>query len=544
MNFINRAIKNVTRKYSKSILLAITFFVIGNFVIVGLGVSQATESAKILTRQKMRAVVTYSIDYDAVWQYVDSIEDEDEQNDFYQHHYPRITIGDVERLMKDERVKSANSISTQTYYTPSNDSLDFVHLNNEYEQSMEGQNGRSCFFDETTGTEECYENTEPKFFVKANFFPDMIELQDGDFTITDGRFYTKEEIDEYSHVVLITNALAQANGLSVGDEITLGYRNPSDVNYLNKQGIEVTVEDFDETFEIIGLYDHSNPITPDASNFDWTSPFENPDNMLLMPATTTYSVGLEISQKEFDAYAEKNPDDETFSNPENRPSMENIEKNVYVNDVTLLLNDPLEVENFVEDYQDSLPQFMKLDANNEEFNKLSKPLDTLNLYSNFIVWLVVINSIIIITLVTALTLKTREYEIGVLLSIGASKLKIIAQFFLELAIVAVLGFTLSVVSGSLIANKVGAIMLEYQIQESDVAPQEDEDFIVYNSVWDTNYSTTITLDDLLSEYSVSVSPMIIAEIYVLGLGIVFVSVIIPSFMIMRFNPKRILMNQN
>ena len=543
MNFINRAIKNVTRKVSKSVLLAITFFVIGNFVIVGLGVSQAAESAKVLTRKKMRAVVTYSIDYDAVWKYVDSIEDEDEQNDFYQKHYPKITIGDVETLMKDERVKSANSISTQTYYSPSNSSIEFVRLNNNYEQSMDGDNGKSCFFDEETGTDECYDIVEPKFFVKANFFPDMIELQDGEFTIVDGRFYTKEEIDDFSHVVVITSELAELNGLSVGDEITLGYRNPSDINYLKKQGIDVTVEDFDETFEIIGIYDHSNHITPDASNFDWTSPYENPDNMILMPATTTYSVGLEISQKEFDAQAEKNPDDEIFSNPENRPSMENIEKNVYVNDVTILLNDPLEVEDYVEDYKDTLPQFMKLDANNEEFNKLAKPLDTLNLYSNFIVWLVVINAIIIITLVTALTLKTREYEIGVLLSIGASKIKVIAQFFLELAIVAVLGFTLSVVSGSLIANKVGALMLEYQIQESDVE-QKDEDYIVYNSVWDTNYTTEVTLDDLLAEYNVSVSPIIIAEIYVLGLGIVFISVIIPSFMIMRFNPKRILMNQN
>ena len=38
--------------------------------------------------------------------------------------------------------------------------------------------------------------------------------------------------------------------------------------------------------------------------------------------------------------------------------------------------------------------------------------------------------------------------------------------------------------------------------------------------------------------------MIIAEIYILGIGVVFISILIPSFMIMRFNPKKILMNQN
>ena len=77
MNFFNRAIKNVTRKLSKSVLLAITFFVIGNFVIVGLGVSNAATSAKTLTRQKMRAVVQYGLDYNAFWEWADNLEDED-----------------------------------------------------------------------------------------------------------------------------------------------------------------------------------------------------------------------------------------------------------------------------------------------------------------------------------------------------------------------------------------------------------------------------------------------------------------------------------
>ena len=70
MNFINRAFKNVTRRPSKSILLTLTFFLIGNLVIIGLGVSSASESAKTLTRQKMRAVVTYAVDYNKVYQYV------------------------------------------------------------------------------------------------------------------------------------------------------------------------------------------------------------------------------------------------------------------------------------------------------------------------------------------------------------------------------------------------------------------------------------------------------------------------------------------
>ena len=106
MNFINRAFKNVTRRLSKTILLVLTFFLIGNLVIIGLGVSSAAESAKILTRKKMRAVVTYMVDYDKVYRYVESLTDEDEINKFYEN-YPRVKVEDVAGFLDDPRVRIA-----------------------------------------------------------------------------------------------------------------------------------------------------------------------------------------------------------------------------------------------------------------------------------------------------------------------------------------------------------------------------------------------------------------------------------------------------
>jgi ABC-type lipoprotein release transport system permease subunit len=262
-----------------------------------------------------------------------------------------------------------------------------------------------------------------------------------------------------------------------------------------------------------------------------------------MPATTLSAANISIEQKMFEYWQNENPEDEYYNNPDNYPSLDN-ENYLYVNDVTILLNDPLEVDTFVKEHEGTIRSFMKLDANNDEFNRLARPLDTLSLYANFIVWLVVINAVVIITLVTALTLKTREYEIGVLLSMGTSKAKIIGQFFVELALVAIIGFSLSIVSGSLIANKVGATVLDYQIESSGVKEDTEEDYWgTYPSIWNNDYTTDVSLEDLVAEYNVSVSPLIIGEIYVVGLGIVLISILIPSMMIMRFNPKRILMNQ-
>ena len=538
MNFINRAFKNVTRRLSKTILLVLTFFLIGNLVIIGLGISSASKSAKILTRQKMRAVVTYQVDYEKVWRYAETIEDEDELEEFYEN-YPRVKVEDVTEFLKDERVKIANSVSSNMWYSDENNSLDFVHLGNEREQNMD-ETGQSCWYDEG-GAMQCETYKEPIFFIKSNMYPGMIEFEDGDYQIVNGRFYNQQEIDSGAMVCLISENLASVNNVTVGDEIVLAANYLS--TYLKQSGVEQ--EDLDMTFEVIGIYSHNNPLTPDNSNYNYASPYENPDNMIFMPSTSVYMAQLPVQQKTYDYYAQMYPEEEYYSNPDNRPSEENMEKNMYIDNVTLLLDDPLNVDQFVEDHQNSLSQFTSLDANNDEFNRLAKPLDTLSMYAKFIVWLVVINAIVIITLVTALTLKTREYEIGVLLSVGAGKLKVIAQFFIELAIVAVIGFTLSVISGSLISRQIGNRVLEAQIASSGINGDED-DFYDYNYIdpWSTDYTTEITLDDLVSEYEVTVSPLIIAEIYILGLGIVLISVIIPSFMIMRYNPKKILMNQN
>lgn len=534
MNFFNRALKNITRKVSKTILLVITFFVIGNFVIIGLSVANASESAKTLTRQKMRAVVTLELDYNAIWKYADSIEDEDELEKFYSN-YPKITLSDVNELLKDDRVKTANINESHMMYT-TEDGIDFVHLNNDAENNMYG--GTSCWLDEN-GNEQCETYKEPSFFVKANYFPSMIEFEDNDWQIIKGRFYSQEEIDKGSSVILISSALAEYNGVDVGDTISITVNNYSN-NYYQNAGL--SDEDMIAEFEVIGIYNHNHPVNPDNDRYNYTYPYENYDNMLLMPGTTIQRLNLVVSQKLWDYEATLYPEEEYYSNPENRPSGSLDE--IYISEVTLLLNDPLEVDNFVNDYKGNLSEFKKLNADNEEFKRLSKPLDTLSDYATFIVWLVVINAIVIITLVTALTLKTREYEIGVLLSIGASKFKVIAQFFVELAIVALIGFTLAIGSGSLASKKIGAILLDNQIQSAELNEDEDDWGWDYDSIWDSNYTTELSLEDLVAEYNVSVSPIIIGEIYVMGLGIVFVSVIIPSIMIMRYNPKKILMGMN
>ena len=539
MNFFNRAVKNVSRKLSKTILLILTFLLVGTLVIVGLGVSNASTQAKILTRQKMRAVATLEVDSMAWYNYVDSIQDEDERNKAYQK-YPSVTLAEVQDILKDSRVKTANAIETLFAY-PDDSGLDYVHLNNSAEENSGG--GQSCYTDEN-GNSKCVEYTEPSYLIKTNYFPSMIEIEDGDYKISEGRFYTQDEIDNSSKVCLVSKAFAEHNGLKVGDTISFLTNSASDISVMYGEDMGITSEDYTCELQVIGIFEHNSTITPDTQGYDYLSPYQNPDNMILMPGTTYKATSVPLQQKVFDYYKTKNPDDEYYQDESNRPSIDNLSQ-ITLNSVVLLLNDPLEVDDFVSDYKDKLGDYKTISVDNSEFNKLAKPLDTLTMYANFIVWLVVINAVVIITLITALTLKTREYEIGVLLSLGASKIKVVAQFFVELALVALLGFTLSIGTGSLIADKVGQTVLQYQIASSGLDEDSSDNNFYYNDdVWNNSYTSEVSLEDIVSNYHVSISPIIIAEIYIVGLVIVLISILIPSMMIMRFNPKKILLNQN
>ena len=523
MNFFTRAIKNVTRRMSKSILLAITFFLIGNLVIIGLGINNASEQAKIETRRKMRAVVSYETDYMAFYDYADALEGEEQQEAY--KNYPSVKLEDIKSLMSDERVKTVNVVSTNMLY--SND-FETVPLNNERESNG---GGTMTYEDGTT-----VEYIEPDLKFQTNFFPNMIELEDKMYEIVEGRFYNQAEVDEGKMVCLITDKLASHNNLRVGDTITIDLISANDMRYYEQSG--VTDEDIHMNLEIIGIYHNNEELDENSDEYKWMSRYDSPDNTILAPALAYGNAFYKIGMKQYEYSKEQYPEDYTDV------EVPTPESYTYVNKAVFLLDDPLNVDQFVADHQSDLKEFMKIDANNDTFKKLARPLDTLSLFSNIIVWIVAINAIVIITLVTALTLKTREYEIGVLLSIGVSKMKIVAQFFVELIIVALIGFTLSVVSGSLVAKQVGKMVMDYQVDtESQYGTLDDQNNgTIY---WgETNYFTEISQDDLLSEYEVQINPMIIGEIYILGIGVVFISILIPSFMIMRFNPKKILMNQN
>ena len=530
MNCLNRALKNITRKKAKTILLLLTFFLIGNLVIIGIGISTAASQAKILTRKSMRAAIEYRIDYE----YIDEIRNsmsESELEEFMNsdkwEKLTRITSQEYLAFLNDERVATLNCSS---YYQTILD-IDPLPLNNEYEQS--NSNEYTSVY-EVNG--ELIEETrkDPNFKLVTNRVPNMIELYEGTWTITEGKFYTQEEIDNAAPVCVINDRVAELNGLSIGDTIHLTLTDT--ISYLNAMGVDTS--QLTDTFEltIVGLYSTVETIDQGNPNFDWMQTSESPFNKVLMPITTYSEFDLPLTIANWEYNKQLYPEYADIYSEENRPTRESVE---HVNSIIFLLKDPLDVESFIEDYQMDLDYEGRLfSSDNGTFKKMARPLDSIELYAKVILAIVILNAIIIITLVTALTMKTREYEIGVLVSLGTSKFKVVAQMFTELLIIALIGFTLSVISGSMIASKAGEALLAYQVDVDDEYASDFESDIIYYGM--DNYFTEVEQKDLIANYEVTISPIIIGEIYVAGIGIVLLSILVPSMMIMRFNPKKIL----
>jgi ABC-type antimicrobial peptide transport system permease subunit len=359
----------------------------------------------------------------------------------------------------------------------------------------------------------------------GNYDPEMIEFLEGTYQVTSGNMYTREDVDQEKNVCLITEELASVNNLRIGDTITLSNFSKDTMKRYEELGY--SDEELSVDLEIIGIFTTQETVDPNSPEYRYMGPSQSPKNKVLMPLTAFTAYRTVCQEADMKLYPEsyRGVDKDAY-----------LEKEKIPDKVTYLLDDPLHVEEFVKDYTPKIGEYLELDANNEIFKKMARPLDTMSFFAGILVSIVVLNAVVIISLVTALTLKNREYEIGVLLSIGVSKAAIVTQLFLELLLIAFVGFGFASISGSLMAGEVGDIVLDYQTT-SESQYESDNDYINYSD----SYFTEISQDDLLSEYHVSVSPLLIVEIFVLGTFVVLIAIIIPSYMIMRLNPKQILL---
>ncbi|WP_426952394.1 ABC transporter permease [Bacillus mycoides] len=312
-------------------------------------------------------------------------------------------------------------------------------------------------------------------------------FKNGKSKIVDGKPITEQMQDK--NVALMEKRLAEQNNLKVGDKVKVQSGD-------KKETLEV---------EIIGIYETNEQ--PMGQN---PPPMMNPANKLYMPYST-------LKKLETD---------------------EGMSSSIQV---VYLLNDPQYIDAFKQEAKKSDIDFnyFKLDAQDSLYKQMIGPIENIASTSQMIIYMVSIAGAIILGLIIMLSIKARRKEMGILLSIGEKKWKLMAQFVVEVVCIAILAFGLSVTTGAKVSQFVGDHLLS-----SEIATASEETDTSQNStvmVAGPGGSLQDQKKEPIDKIDVSVTGEDVGKMGGIGLAIAILATLLPALSILRLNPKQILL---
>ncbi|MFE7377249.1 ABC transporter permease [Bacillus cereus] len=311
-------------------------------------------------------------------------------------------------------------------------------------------------------------------------------FKNGKSKIIDGKPITEKMKDQ--NVALMEKRLAELNNLKVGDKVKVQSGD-------KKETLDV---------EIIGIYE-----TNEQAMGQQAPPIMDPANKLYMPHSTMKK--LEVD-----------------------PGISSVQ-------VVYFLNDPQYIDAFKKEAKKSNIDFnyYKLDAHDSLYKQMIGPIENISSTSQMIIYIVSIAGAIILGLIIMLSIKGRRKEMGILLSIGEKKWKLMAQFVVEVVCVAILAFGLSVTTGTKVSQFIGDNLLSNEI----VTASEETDTPQNGTVMMSGPGGTLQnqKEDPIDKIDVSVTGEDVGKMGGIGLAIAIIATLLPALSILRLNPKQILL---
>lgn len=348
MNFIKRVWYSLLYRKKTTLLTILMFFVLGVLVLSGLCIQNASQQSVQQIQQDVGAEIVVS---NVMPYYAD-------------YGINGLTLSTVE-------ISSGLTAIVGTDYSSELEALpgDFEPIWSEEQK-------------------ELYNDTIDSILVAGESNTSVAsDFDDGTAILSAGRHIVKSD----RSAALVHAALAEHNGLDIGDTITIRSHFVDDV-------VEV---------KIVGIY-----TTEDAADFSKAA-FEQPENKIYITAADSFTLlGREM---------------------------------VYQG--VLKLEDPAKADECVErikGFFKPIEQDAVCFIRDTEYRSLAGPLSSVQGAAAVMVIAVLVMGVVILVLVTILSMHAREFEMGILLAMGERKWKIILQLFIELLVPILLAVTLSI----------------------------------------------------------------------------------------------------
>ncbi|WP_112181543.1 MULTISPECIES: ABC transporter permease [Paraliobacillus] len=492
MNFIKRGLLSISRKKGKSLILLAVIFILGNVISGAISIQQATDNVETNIKEKLGAAATVELDYEKL----ENMDEEDQMT---------LEISNLDL----ELIKQIGELSYVKYY----DYNLSTWLGSENVQSYQGEG-----MEEEVEVE--YEGPSIDFMLKGINYAPVIDFEEGIGNLIEGRVFESGEIENGSSVAIISSKLAEKNDLQIGDNITLTNEVYS---YDEETGEEKLATSRDVILEVIGLFE------PKSASVEESEESGEMDFMNIEYQNTIY-VPNEVVSSELTYYNE-----EYMKIDEEYAAMIEADAEALTEYYTpiFVLNNSEDSIAFEEEVQPLLPELYKVSNASDQYDTIAAPVKSMSKLAGYVLLVAVIATVLIIGLVVLLFLRDRKHELGIYLSLGERRARVVGQILIEVMVVALIGITLSLFSGNFLAQGISETLLNAEDTQSD------EDMMYYSEL--EAYQSSVTTDDVMDSYEVKLDSSYILMFYLVGLLTILVSTIIPLIYIVRLNPKKIMM---
>ncbi len=449
MDFTHRAMLYIIRKKGKTVSLFLIIFVVAVFLISCFGVLSASERlskdirASIGAAFYIRANTKISVN--------ESGQTAVKENNVH------ITQEEIDKIMQTNEIKYCNPIN---YGFAKSDAIDFIPGDKHTEESNMGK------------------VTALRFSALASDFTEETAV------LAEGKHIT----DADNGKILISEQLANANHLSVGDTLTLTHAKLGKIDgvYID----EIPVKTAYVQVEVSGIYKLNiggNSNKPTAS----------------IAANEIYA-SLDVLNE-----------------------LNESKTGIYTGEVGFYITDPAKLDSITGNVQllqsiDWTIHFIR--TNDFQYFKVADRLTSIGDLVKILLVLVSVVSAAFLTLLLTMRMRGRMQEAGILLAAGIPKRQIIAGFLFEVLLVTIIALILSYIVSFGVTSFWGHSLF------GELQPN-----LLNDETLTTGMNSGIQIENYLK-----LSVMDTSLIYLCQITVIIASAFISSIMIMRLKPKEIL----
>lgn len=507
MNFLKRGFVSVLRKPGKSLILLVLIFVLGNVMAGAISVKAAIANTQAAMNEKIGVICRIGLDQQ---QLINTNGKNKEGGESLK--IESLTAATVNAIGQSKYVKYYD------YFT--NLWLMSDNLENYVDENASSSPGKRVTVND--------ESTVATFSFSGGQNPAISDIVQGKATLYQGRVFTADEIAGDSKVVLVSKNLAEKNALSVGS--TIKFKREI-YKYLSASGEKENQPTIYKTLEfeftVIGIFIPEKITLVDGNGQLQVVPSELEN--------TIYAANVTI-----------NKCNTLIDETDRQANNTTISSNFTSIDPMFVIKDPNDLEAFTNEATPKLPKYYMITDNSDQFKSVSAPMTNMGWIAGVVLYVAIGATILILSLLITLFLRDRRHEMGIYLSLGERKIKIVTQILIEVMMIAFIAVSLSLFTGNIIAKNISSQMLQNQItaeQQNSGGSGNFKDLPVdkINPGMMYNSRDSITSQDLIDSYKVVLDGRTVMLFYLIGLGTVLLSTLVPIAYTLRLNPKKILM---